>query len=376
MKHINIRFAIGSVLFCLSAFSLAQELPYPPSNLVTGLEIDWTTHQRHALGSDNFQLTWADDNHQYGIWGDGDGFAGPNPKYRVSMGVARIEGGYDNYLGYDRYGHKESSEFEANIKGKSWGIICLRGTLYAWIHPDKPGAWGDWEYHNTESRLFVSKNKGASWKAADWAFTQEDDLIGGNILQFGKNNSDALDKYVYHYMAHPDISRDTARKAAELHVPGRIYLLRVPERKIMKRGAYEFFSGFKDGNPTWSENIDDKKPVFFDDNGVGSPIGISFNPGLKKYMLSTEHSKPHSGMLGVFESANPWGPWSTVTYLTNETWFGYDNHEAVPANCFFWCFPVKWISEDGNSATMVFTGGGRGKNNDSFNTVRVKFLKP
>ena len=81
-------------------------------------------------------------------------------------------------------------------------------------------------------------------------------------------------------------------------------------------------------------------------------------------------------MLGIFESMNPWGPWSTVTYLTNETWFGYDNQEIVPANCFFWCFPVKWISEEGDSATMVFTGGGRGRDNDSFNTVRVKFLKP
>ena len=42
------------------------------------MNIDWSTHQRHAPGSDNFQLTWADDGHQYGIWGDGGGFAGTN----------------------------------------------------------------------------------------------------------------------------------------------------------------------------------------------------------------------------------------------------------------------------------------------------------
>jgi hypothetical protein len=65
-----------------------------------------------------------------------------------------------------------------------------------------------------------------------------------------------------------------------------------------------------------------------------------------------------------------------VTYATGATWFGHDYKEVVPANCFFWYFPVKWMSEDGRSATMVFTGGGRGKNNDSFNTVRVKFTAP
>lgn len=364
------------ILVSLSLSSPSQKLPYPPSKIISGIQIDWTTHQRHALGSDNFQLTWADDGHQYGIWGDGDGFAGPDPRYRVSLGVARIEGNFDNYRGYDRYGHKESSEFKAVIRGKSWGIICLKGVLYAWIHPDKPGGWGSWEYHHTESRLYMSKDKGASWQAADWAFTPEDSLIGGNILQFGKNYSGARDKYVYHYLVRPEILLDTAGNATELQMPGMIYLSRVPEKKIMKREAYQFFSGLRNEKPLWSENLKDKKPVFLDVDGVGTPTGISYNMGLKRYFLSTEHLKPHKGLLGIFESPNPWGPWSTITYLKDENWFGHDNPEIVPDNCFFWCFPTKWISKNGRAATMIFTGGGRGKNNDSFNTVRVIFPAP
>jgi len=140
---INYKTVTQIILMSVSLIAPAQELPYPPSKIISGIQIDWTTHQRHALGSDNFQLTWADDDHQYGIWGDGDGFTASNGKYRVSMGVARIEGGADIYEGFDRYGHKESSESEALIKGKSWGIICLKGSLYAWIHPDKPGGWGN-----------------------------------------------------------------------------------------------------------------------------------------------------------------------------------------------------------------------------------------
>jgi CubicO group peptidase (beta-lactamase class C family) len=351
-----------------------ERAPYPQSEVIRGLEIDWSTHQRHAPGSDNFQLTWADDDHQYGIWGDGGGFAGTNSKYRVSLGVARIEGDHENYRGYDRYGHKESSEFEAKLKGKSWAIISVKGKLYAWVHPDKEGGWGNWEDHHSESRLYVSEDKGASWQPADWSFTPEDDLAGGAILQFGKDNSGAIDNYVYHYLVQPNFSRNASGNIGELMVPGKIFLLRVHKNRIMKRASYEFLSGFKGEKPTWSKNIKDKEPIFVDENGVGTPMGISYNSTLRRYLLSTEHAQPEAGMMGIFDAPNPWGPWTTVTYSTNATWFGHDNPEEVPANCFFWCFPTKWMSSDGRSATMVFTGAGRGKDNDSFNTVRVKFL--
>jgi hypothetical protein len=347
--------------------------PYPQSKLIRSMQIDWSTHQRHALGSDNFQLTWSDDDHQYGLWGDGEGFAA-KPGYRVSMGVARVEGGPDNYKGFDRYGHKESSEHEATIKGKGWGTISVKGSLYAWIHPDKPAGWGNWAWHHKESRLYKSTDKGASWKAAEWAFTPDDGLIGGAILQYGKDNAGARDRYVYHYLVQPSIQYDTAGNATELQVPGLIYLLRVRSDKIMDRKGYEFYAGSDGKEIAWSRSPAEKRPVFKDENGVGTPIGVSYNAGLKRYILTTEHLKAHSGMMGVFEAPEPWGPWATVTYLKDDDWFGFDNIDIVPRNCFFWSFPTKWMSRDGTEATMVFTGGGRGKNNDSFNTVRVKFL--
>ena len=115
----NYKLLVLPLFTFLTIRSSAQQLPYPASRVIGGIEIDWSTHQRHAVGSDNFQLTWADDDHQYGIWGDGGGFAGTSTnKFRVSFGVARIEGDHDNYRGYDRYGHKDAAEYEARIKGK------------------------------------------------------------------------------------------------------------------------------------------------------------------------------------------------------------------------------------------------------------------
>jgi hypothetical protein len=48
---------------------------YPPSRTITG--IAWAakgTILRKARGSDNWPLTWADDDHLYTAYGDGNGF--------------------------------------------------------------------------------------------------------------------------------------------------------------------------------------------------------------------------------------------------------------------------------------------------------------
>lgn len=351
----------------------SQELPYSPSQVISGIRIVWSTHQRHAVGSDNFHLTWARDGHQYGIWGDGGGFAGSNSACRVSFGVARIEGDADNYRGFDRYGHKETSEHEALIRGKSWGILALKGKLYAWVHPDKPGGWGNWADHHSESRLYMSADLGASWHPATWAFTAADGLCGGAVLQYGRDHKGA-GRFVYHYLAGYELYYDRAGNATSMMAPGNIYLLRVPGSRMMDREAWQFFAGMDRGKPVWSKNADEKQPVFTDRNGVGTPMGISYNKEMKRYLLTTEHTAPESGMLGIFEAPEPWGPWYTVHYSGMDDWFGHDYAEEVPANCFFWCLPVKWM-ESKSMCTMVFTGAGRGKNNDSFNTVRVEFLK-
>ena len=67
---------------------LTQAGPYPQSDFIAGMEVDWKTHRRGALGSDNFQLTWAGDGQLYGAWGDGSGFHSVD----ISLGVSRLCG--------------------------------------------------------------------------------------------------------------------------------------------------------------------------------------------------------------------------------------------------------------------------------------------
>jgi len=211
---ISPRPVLAALLILLGASLAPAAAPYPPSPVIAGIWFDWSTHRRHALGSDNWQLTWADDDHQCGAWGDGGGFGGNNWDGRVGLGYGRIEG--------------------------------------------------------------------------DW----------------------------------------------------------------------------------------DKKPVFENPEGTGWCVSASYNPGLRRYLLATEHTVSHSSVMSLFDAPEPWGPWTTVKYWTSKDRFGSSRPGSQldwADNVFFFSFAPKWFSPDGRSFTLVFTGGGHGKNNDSLNNVRGTF---
>jgi hypothetical protein len=51
---------------------------------------DAASHLRAAEGSDNWPVTWSNDDNQYAMWGDGGGFGGTETDGRASLGVARL----------------------------------------------------------------------------------------------------------------------------------------------------------------------------------------------------------------------------------------------------------------------------------------------
>jgi len=341
--------------------------PYPPSAVIGGMKLDWATHRREAPGSDNWQMTWADDDHQYAPWGDGGGFGGTNSLGRASLGVARIEGPADDYRGVNVYGGKDGLK-PSTINGKSWGIISVGGVLYMWVSPGSP-----LKVMQQEARLYSSRDHGESWTPADWAFTFADQLTIPTICQFGRDYAGAIDDYVYHYFIHP---RDNSIPDL-VQKPGTLYLARCPSDKLLDRQAYTFYTGVDSGDvPVFTRDIKEKKPVFENPNGVGWCMSATYNAGLKRFLLLTQHGDKQQGMLGVFDASSPWGPWTTMTYLSEP--FTSDRPAEgleVPANTFFWNIPPKWQSADGLSFTMVFTGAGRGKDNDSFNAVGGRFVR-
>lgn len=347
-----------SLVMTISCFD-PNHLPYLPSPIIADVTFDWSSHDRRAQGSDNWPITWADDDHQYSSWGDGGGFCGTNSDGRVSLGVARIEGSATHYQGFDVWGGNKA-ENQANFDGKSYGIISVDGLLYMWVSP------GSDTTSYEQATIFKSINHGASWTPANWDFTKRDGIIFPTFLQFGKDYRGARDDFVYIYANHFKPNIFPIMDELRVQKPGEIALMRTHKTKIVDRTAYEFFGGLEHGGkPVWSKDLKNRRPVFKDPNGVGWNTSVSYNPGIGRYLLITEHTTSFRGNIGMFDAPEPWGPWTTVKYASA---FGAPNIEP---STFFWNFSNKWLSDDGKSFVMIFTGVA---SNDSWNTVRGSFL--
>ena len=339
-----------SLIVC--AETQAQTAPYPQSSAISGISYNWPTHRRLAPGSDNWPITWADDGHQYTSWGDGGGFGGTNDLGRASLGVARVEGPASGYTGFNRYGGV-NQEFSSSIGGKSYGMISINGTFYMWVSP------GSDTNNYSEARLYYSTNHGGTWTSSNVVWTQSQGVVLPTILQFGQDYAGARDGYVYSHFINLKNSGGLG-----IQTPGEIVLARVPVASILNQGAYEWYSGMNAGASTWTSNIGQRQPVFRDTNGVGWTIAVSYNAGLQRYLLTTEHSSSFQGKFGLFDSTEPWGPWTTVTYVNS---FG---SPTISPDTFFWNFSNKWMSQNGKQFVMVFSGI---NSNDSWNTVEGQF---
>jgi len=307
-----------------------NSVPYPPSPLIT--EMTWAPTEsivRKGEGSDNWPLTWADDDHLYTAYGDGWGFV-PRVPEKLSMGFGRVSGGPSDFTGAN-IRSRSGEDVGDGAKGKkASGILMVDGVLYMWVR-------------NAEnSQLAWSTDRAETWTWADWKFTTS--FGYPTLLNFGKNYAGARDNYVYVYSS----DSDSAYEAAD-----RMVLARVPRSGIKDRDAYEFFQQLDhNGHPMWSKDIKRRGPVF---SHVGHCYrgGITYNAPLKRYLWCQVHPGSQDsrgprfeGGFGIYEAPEPWGPWTTV-YFTKAWDVGPGETSS---------FPAKWMSADGKTVHLVFSG--------------------
>jgi hypothetical protein len=350
---------LAHALFALLLVSVATEAaPYPSSDAILGIAWHWDTRDRRAPGSDNWPVTWSGYNMQYASWGDGGGFGGTNTSGRVSLGVGLLIGPNPPIAMVNVFGGVDATS-PSDIDGKSYGMLALSDTLLMWVSP------GSGARNFEEARLHWSTDGGKSWAAAEWAFDASDGVALPAILNFGRSYLDARDDYVYHYFI-------GIRDASELSVqkPGKVFLARVPRSRVLDRTAYEFFSGNTPGIPAWTSDIAQRRPVFFNIDGIGWNLSVSHNAGLGRYILVTEHDESFRSNLGFYESTEPWGPWQTIEYYTG--WGDGSGIDGID-RAFYGNFSNAWASTDGKQGVFVFSGI---EACDALNTVRCTFITP
>jgi hypothetical protein len=86
-------------------------------------------------------------------------------------------------------------------------------------------------------------------------------------------------------------------------------------------------------------------------------MDVTYNLLLETYMMTM---RSHAGAGGIsqfsiYEAPEPWGPWATVYYTPDGREWGESQH-----------IPSKWISADGKTIYLIFSG------NDSFSVRRAK----
>ena len=170
------------VLAPLSAAVLDQ--PYPPSSVIRAIHFDdESAIVRKAPDSDNWPITWGDDDHLYTAYGDGHGFE-PLIKPKLSLGFARVEGGPADFRGFNI--RSETGERVGNgVNGvKASGMLMIDGTLYMLVRNTK------------NSTLAWSTDHGVTWT---WGFTFDTSFGCPAFLNFGRNYAGARDDFVYVY---------------------------------------------------------------------------------------------------------------------------------------------------------------------------------
>lgn len=164
------------------------------------------------------------------------------------------------------------------------------------------------------------------------------------FLDFGKNNANAIDKYVYAY----GLDNNWRESSGTVPDPVDVYLARVTPDNIQKRAAWEFYAGLDaSGNPQWTPNIDSRVPVLHNarrsthGNTVISQGGVVYNKPLNRYIYT---SWSGTSTFEFYEAPKPWGPWNL--FLSKD--FGAQNTPTSYGG-YATTIPSKFISADGET---------------------------
>lgn len=316
----------------------------PKSGVIDGLE--WCSERmpypEQDIKGDTFPMTWAEDGEIYTsagdpLWGetidglDIEKFSGGATDYTITK-----VNPMNDYRGWGGNGPKPS------------GMICVDGVLYFafqnMLGMRKP-PFSLASQHGSDAHILYSTSKGGLWTpsfrniaAPMFAGHQ---FGGPSFINYGRNNANARDAFVY------AVSSDQWDNGSNLR------LGRVPADSIVRREAWEWVCAFTpSAEPAWSYDICEAVPVLTCYRWLGLPEMVHL-AGIQRYLLFTWRlHKDFSGDDGtdllVFESPEPWGPFSLVHF--EEYWEGKEFNPYCPR------VPLKWMEADGISGWLQFSG--------------------
>jgi hypothetical protein len=270
----------------------------------------------------------------------GWGGHGPKPSGMISVDGS-LYYAVQNLLGWKppRYGinsqhGSDASLFRSDDYGKTW-TPDINDTLAAFYREEHTiGAWDDtrkaWKTPPPE------RTNANGWKPmfpGNW-------FGGPSFIQFGQDNEEAADDYVY------AISADHWHNGSDLR------LGRVSKDAIMDASRWEFAVPEDDGGVKWTDNLYRSLPVLAIERHISLPEMV-YLPKIRKYILLTwglhhDFRASTGAELTVLEADNPWGPFSLVYY--EWMWGKREGGHYCPR------IPLKWFNQDTLSGYLLYSG--------------------
>ena len=294
---------------------------YPPSPAIRNVRFAPVEEiARHGVDSDNWPITWAEDDLQYTAYGDGYGFE-PHIEEKLSLGFGVVEGD-PPALVCRNLRAPTGERLGGGAAGlKASGLLAVGGALYMLAR------------NAGNACLAWSEDRGRTWEWADWRWTES--MGCPTFLNCGRGYRDAPDDYAYLYS--PD--GPSAYEPAD-----GIVLARAPVARLREAGAYEYFSGLDgEGRPVWTAEISERRPVFRYP-GRCQRLDAVYHPALGRYLLAVGYN--HRGGWGLYDAPAPWGPWTSVYHTT---YWGLGNTH-------YYRLPPRWLAADGRGLWMAFSG--------------------
>ncbi|NQT03980.1 MAG: hypothetical protein HQ580_18285 [Planctomycetes bacterium] len=355
-----------------------ENIPFEQSKELVGI-LFTGKHSDYRL-ADTWYPSWASDDNLYSPWTDGktDGISSSSGGPNATTGQAIMIGDDPLNLKIKALGLSKGNPHP--YQGRyPCGSLVYNGIWYYGTYCLGPagsvehnGMRWNWPVLGPIPGFRISTDFGKTWidsphTPAQPLFPEPAEFMGPvkigspKFVDFGKNmqHSPNGKTYLVGYGAQED---DPMPRYANLSwISGdQIYLTRVVPsiENINDESKYEYFAGHSNkGKPIWSYNFEDIKPLLEWNNNMGC-VTITYNAPLKKYLMCVTDGWPTVAKMNsyILESDKITGPWKLVTYMKE---FGEQGY--------FLNFPSKFISEDGHTLWLCYSGNfSQGWNNIRF----------
>jgi hypothetical protein len=361
---------------CSSMAACSGPVDTAPEQLTSALAgtIRWDSRSLmkqvvRTKGCDSWTPTWAPDGNLYTAYGDCRPSGVPQ---KIGMGFGRISGATGYGVSFTPVPTGDPLDWDDAAAGtgvealgdgpaseKPAGMLHADARLWYWIRNINPGGTG---VRLKFSDNYSSANPGFTW--VDWSLPN----VGyASFVQYGKGYAGGP-AYVYAVVPMRSRAAGSVSNSAYDLVPG-FGLIRGSRSDLTLQSNWEYFCGTA-STPAWCSAAAAAKNILYKGAKKFTPRGgMSWNPGLGKFMLSLVYDPTPAtegdgtrffGALMVLVSAQPWGPWQVV-FSSGSTWPGGTSSTACRSTD--WGageradIPTKYMSSDGKTFFLFSSGG-------------------